>query len=164
MLSAFDQTDVGLCIGTHLLAVQASVVSLENNELLTGNVETGALDLLDIGSVLECGDNLVHLLGRDLQRSTRSAHALSKAYPTSRFHISISFSNPSERCNDGETHIKAGRSGPDAVAFAVEDGGLVNVASADQAVRMAVSDDSKGSRDSGVYLWSTYAVDSKVSP
>lgn len=66
MLSAFDQTDVGLDIGTHLLAVQASVVSLENNELLTGNVETGALDLLDIGSVLECSDNLVHLLGRDL--------------------------------------------------------------------------------------------------
>jgi hypothetical protein len=33
----------------------------------------------------------------------------------------------------GETHSEASGSGPDAVAFAVEDGGLVNVASADEA-------------------------------
>jgi hypothetical protein len=32
----------------------------------------------------------------------------------------------------GETHSEASGSGPDAVALAVEDGGLVNVASADE--------------------------------
>lgn len=51
---------------THLLAVQTSVIGLDDNKLLAGNVETGALDLLDVGSVLECGDNFTHLLGRNL--------------------------------------------------------------------------------------------------
>lgn len=78
-----------------LLAVQASVVSLEDDELLASNVETSALDLLDVGGVLECRDDLGHFLRRNSEASG---------------------------------------SGPDAVAFAVEDGGLVNVASANQAL------------------------------
>lgn len=61
------------------------------------------------------------------------------------------------------THGEASGSGPDAVAFAVEDGGLVNVASADQAGSSSVSDVSVGGGDGGVYLWSTYAVGLEVS-
>ena len=63
----------------------------------------------------------------------------------------------------GVTHGEASGSGPDAVALAVEDGGLVNVASADEAGGQVVSDGSAENGDYGVYLWSTYAVISKVS-
>jgi hypothetical protein len=62
-----------------------------------------------------------------------------------------------------ETHSEASGSGPDAVALAVEDGGLVKVASADEAGSRIVSDGSASRGDYGVYLWSTYAVVSKVS-
>lgn len=59
---------------THLLAVQASVFGLDDDESLTGDVEAGALDLLDIALVLVCVDNLLHLLGGDLSSVAGSAH------------------------------------------------------------------------------------------
>jgi hypothetical protein len=62
-----------------------------------------------------------------------------------------------------ETHSEASRSGPDAVALAVEDGGLIKVASADEAGSRLVSDGAADCGDYGIYLWSTYAVVSKVS-
>lgn len=146
----------------HLLAVQASVVSLEDDELLASNVETSALDLLDVGGVLECRDDLGHFLRRNLQN-----HAIS---PCSFFDKSHPRSSETQlflgSCSAVEwwrTHSEASGSGPDAVAFAVEDGGLVNVASANQAGGSDVSDVSVGGGDGGVYLWSTYAVGLKVS-
>lgn len=82
---------------TALLAVQTPLVGLQHDELLAGDVEATALDLLDtvrITLVLVCIDNLRHLLGIN-----------------------------------GE----ARRSSPDTVALGIEDGGLVNVAGADEA-------------------------------
>jgi hypothetical protein len=61
-----------LHVEPYLLAVQASVISLEDDELLAGNVETSALDLLDVGGVLEGSDDLGHLLGRNLSEYTIS--------------------------------------------------------------------------------------------
>lgn len=58
-------------------------------------MQAGALDLLDVASVLVGGDNLLHFGG-----------------------------------GDGE----AGAGRPDAVALVVEDGGLVDVAGADEAI------------------------------
>lgn len=81
----------------HLLAVQTSVVGLEDNELLAGDVETGALDLLDVGGVLECGDDFGHLCGRNLWRRTRSAQVLSLSYRLLLFpHLFSHFSHKTE--------------------------------------------------------------------
>ena len=80
---------------THLLAVDTPAVRLDDDEALAGDVQAGALDLLDVASVLVGGDDLLNFGGRD-----------------------------------GET--SAGR--PDAVALAVEDGGLVDVAGANEAI------------------------------
>lgn len=46
----FLQIDVSplLSFKTHLLAIDTSVIGLEHDELLAGNVQTAALDLLDI--------------------------------------------------------------------------------------------------------------------
>lgn len=50
----------------YLLAVKASVIGLDDDEAVTSDVETGALNLLDVALVLVCSDNLLHLGGRDL--------------------------------------------------------------------------------------------------
>ena len=50
---------------THLLAVNTPVVRLDDDEALAGDVQAGALDLLDVGGVLVGGDNLLHFGGRD---------------------------------------------------------------------------------------------------
>lgn len=111
-------------IATHLLAVDTPVVRLDDDEALAGNVQAGALDLLDVAGVLVGGDDLLHFGG-----------------------------------GDGE----AGAGRPDAVAFVVEDGGLVDVAGADEAVgvEVLVRDGWWGSlrrAGEGVYLVSTYAA------
>jgi hypothetical protein len=55
------------CVGEpYLLAVQTSIISLENDELLASNVETSALNLLDVGGILEGSNDLSHFLGRNL--------------------------------------------------------------------------------------------------
>lgn len=60
------------------------------------------------------------------------------------------------------THIEAGRSGPDTVAFGIEDCGLVDIAGANEAMRgpevSGVSDRSTQGRKALRYLWSTYAI------
>jgi len=85
---------------THLLAVDTPLVGLDHNVAVAGDVEAGALALLDVALVVVCGNNLFHLGGLD-----------------------------------GE----AGACGPDAVAGAAEDGGLVDVVGANEAVRESVS-------------------------
>jgi hypothetical protein len=64
-----DFPEQSLCVEPYLLAVQASVISLENDELLAGNVESSALDLLDVGGILEGSNDLGHFLRRDLVRA-----------------------------------------------------------------------------------------------
>ena len=50
---------------THLLAVNTPVVRLDDDEALAGDVQAGALDLLDVAGVLVGGDDFLHFGGRD---------------------------------------------------------------------------------------------------
>jgi hypothetical protein len=50
---------------THLLAVNTPVIRLDDDEALAGDVQPGALDLLDVGGVLVRGDDFLHFGGRD---------------------------------------------------------------------------------------------------
>ena len=88
------------CFATHLLAVETPVVGLDANVAVAGNVEAGALDLLDVALVVVCVDDGLDLGG-----------------------------------GDGEACAR----GPDAVAGAAEDDGLVDVAGANEAVEKRVS-------------------------
>ena len=47
--------------GPYLLAVQTPVVRLDDDEALAGDVQAGALDLLDVAGILVSGDDLLHL-------------------------------------------------------------------------------------------------------
>lgn len=66
---------------SHLLAEQASVIGLENDVSVTGNVKTSALDLLDIGLVLVCGYDLLHLCWGDLSCSCQLDLSLTPPCP-----------------------------------------------------------------------------------
>ena len=48
---------------THLLAVNTPVVRLDDDEALAGDVQAGALDLLDVAGVLVGGDDFLHFGG-----------------------------------------------------------------------------------------------------
>ena len=50
---------------TDLLAVNTPVIRLDDDEALASNVQSGALDLLDVGSVLVRGDDFLHFGRRD---------------------------------------------------------------------------------------------------
>ena len=50
---------------TNLLAVNTPVIRLDDDEALASDVQTGALDLLDVGRVLVSGDDFLHFGGRD---------------------------------------------------------------------------------------------------
>jgi hypothetical protein len=89
-----------LAFATHLLAVETPVVCLDHNEALAGDVEAGALALLDVALVVVSSNNRLNFRGLD-----------------------------------GEVRAR----GPDAVASTAEDGGLVDVAAADEAVGEGVS-------------------------
>jgi hypothetical protein len=91
---------VFLACATHLLAVETPLVRLDANVAVAGDVEAGALDLLDVGLVVVCVDDGLDLGG-----------------------------------GDGEARA----CGPDAVAGAAEDGGLVDVAGANEAIEDGVS-------------------------
>ena len=54
-----------LAHSTHLLAVNTPVIRLDDDEALAGDVQAGALDLLDVAGVLVGGDDFLHFRGRD---------------------------------------------------------------------------------------------------
>ena len=48
---------------THLLAINTPIIRLDDNEALAGDVQAGALDLLDVAGVLVRGDDFLHFGG-----------------------------------------------------------------------------------------------------
>lgn len=60
---------------SHLLSVDTPVVRLQHNEALSRDVDSGALNLLDVGLVLVGGDNLLHLLRGDGEAGRRCPDA-----------------------------------------------------------------------------------------
>lgn len=115
---------------THLLSIETSIVGLDDNVLLAGNVQACGLDLLGLRGVFVGANDFLQL---------------------------------------GGTEAESRRSGPYRGAFAVEDGGLIDVPGADKTEvvlalepcdsegRMLVAGGSGGERRGGMYLVSMYA-------